>query len=301
MRTAARTMGGLLGLCGCLIGSEPAWGEKKDIGLSVEPGWFVIRSVPVGQLYDLDRHLGTRFKIHNGSDRPRRYRLKADRPDKVGVKVLKGYDGIPDPNWFWFEKAEVLVPANGVEDIRMFLRLPNEEKYCNQKWAVGIDVEGRPEADEGLVLGVSPVFYIETETRASVKKEPAGLLGLVPATLILDNTALGKNTTRSVIKVYNNDSRAHRYRIASMIPAAEPGRQVISPSPGFSWIPHKEWLKPSTSALQSEPHEQTAITVEADIPQKQAFRNHRWDGIIFVESEEGATGFVRVQMKTSER
>ena len=294
-------MGGLLGLCGCLIGAESAWGEKKDMGLSVEPGWLVIRNVPVGQLYEIEHQAGTRFKIHNSSDRPRRYRLLADRPDKVGVNVLKGYDGIPDPNWFWFEKAEVLVPANGVEDVRMFLRLPNEEKYCNQKWAVGIDVEGRPEAGEGLVLAVSPVFYIETETRPAVEEEPTGRLGLVPATLVLDDAVPGKNTPRSAIKVYNNDSRAHRYSVASMIPVAEPGRQVISASPGFSWILHKEWLRPGTSTLQSEPHKQTVITVEADIPRKPEFMNQRWEGLIFVESEEGVTGFVRVQVKTSGR
>ncbi|OGV62673.1 MAG: hypothetical protein A2283_04405 [Lentisphaerae bacterium RIFOXYA12_FULL_48_11] len=300
MRAPARIFVFLLFLFGIHFSAGTAWGEKKDIGLSVEPGWLLIRNVPVGQLYDMEHQTKTLFKIHNGSDKPRRYRLKADRPDKVGVKVLRGYASIPDPAWFWFEKNEVLVQANGTEEINMFVRIPDEEKYCNQKWALGIDVEGKPEAGEGLVLAVSPVFYIETESRAELKEKPAGFLGLAPATIVLEKTALGKNKTTSTIKVYNNDSRPHFYKIGSIIPHAEPGRQVIPPSSGFSWIHKKEWLKPSVSALKIGPHEQKSITLHMDIPEKTDLLNQRWEGIVFVESEEGPADFARVQVKSSE-
>ena len=101
MRTSVKIFVFLL-LCGFYAGAGTALEAKKNIGLSVEPGWLLIRNVPVGQLYDVDYWTKTRFKVHNGSDKPRRYRLKADKPDKVGVKVLKGYAGIPDPAWFWF-------------------------------------------------------------------------------------------------------------------------------------------------------------------------------------------------------
>ena len=288
--------------CGFCLGLGTAFAEKGgDIGLSVAPGWLVIRNVPVGQLYDMENRAKTRFKVHNGSDQPRRYSLKADKPEKVGVKVLKGYTGIPDPAWFWFEKNEVLVPARGVEEIKMFLRIPDEEKYCNQKWAVGIDVEGQPEAGEGLVLAVSPVFYIETEARSEVQEKPAGCLGLAPATIVLENTALGKSQAVSALKVYNNDRRPHLYKISSMVPSAEPGRQVITPSPGFSWIPEKAWLQPGARVLEIGPAEMKKVTLELDIPAQADFLNQRWEGIIFIESEEGLADFARVQIKTSER
>lgn len=276
-----------------------AQGEKKEIGLSVEPGGLLIQKVPIGQLYDMEYWIKMRFKVYNDSDKPRRYSLKVDKPVKVGVNVLKGYTGILNPSWFWFEKNEVLVPANGVEEIKMFLRIPNEEKYCNQKWAVGIDVEGKPEAEERLVLAVSPVFYIETESRPEVKEKPAGFLGLVPATVVLENAALGKSKTISKIKVYNNDSSPHLYKISSIIPYAEPGRQVISPSPNFSWIAKKEWLRPDKSTLKIGPQEQKEITLDLDIPKKKDFLNQRWEGILFVESEEGLSNFVRIQIKTA--
>jgi hypothetical protein len=287
-------------LCGFCVGAGTAREAKNDISLSVEPGWLLIRDVPVGQLYDVDCRIKTRFKVHNGSDKPRRFSLKADKPEKVGVKVLKGYAGIPDPAWFRFEKNEVLVPANGAEEIKMFVRIPDEEKYCNQKWAVGIDVEGKPEAGEGLVLAVSPVFYIETEARGGVKGKPAGLPGLAPATIVLKNAALGKSKAVSEIMVYNNDSRPHLYKISSIVPSAEPGRQVITPSPGFSWIPEKEWLKPGVGALKIGPGEQEALTLDLDIPVKTDFLNQRREGVIFFESEEGAANFARVQIKTEE-
>ncbi|MDO9028215.1 MAG: hypothetical protein Q7U68_05070, partial [Candidatus Roizmanbacteria bacterium] len=273
--------------------------EKKGIGLSVEPGGLLIQKVPIGQLYDMDYWIKMRFKVYNNSDKARRYMLKVDKAVKVGVKVLKGYSDIPNPSWFWFEKNELLVPANGAEEIKMFLRIPDEEKYCNQKWAVGIDVEGRPEAEERLVLAVSPVFYIETENRAEVKEKPAGFLGLVPGTVILENAALGKNKGISKIKIYNNDSQPHLYRISSIIPYAESGRQVITPSPNFSWMPKEKWLKPNKSILKIAPYEQAEITLDLDIPKKTEFLNQRWEGVLFFESEEGLANFVRVQIKTT--
>ncbi len=292
----------LLLLGGFCLGYGVAFAEKRgDVGLSVEPGWLVIQNVPVGQLYDMDCRTKTRFKVYNDSDKPRRFSLKSAKPEKVGVKVLKGYAGIPDPAWFWFETNVVAVPARGAENINMFLRIPGEEKYCNQKWAVGIDVEGIPESGEGLVLAVSPVFYIETEARGELKEKPAGSPGLAPAAIVLENAALGKRTAIADIKVYNNDSRPHLYQIGSIIPAAPPGRQVIGPSPGFEWIPEKEWIKPGISALTIGPYEQAAIPLDLDIPAKTEFLNQRREGIIFVESDEGIANFARVRITTSAR
>jgi len=276
-----------------------AQGGKKGMGLSVEPGGLLIQKVPIGQLYDMDHWIKMRFKVYNDSDKPRRYLLKVDKPVKIGVKVIKGYRGIPDPSWFWFEKDEVLVPANGVEEIKMFLRVPNEEKYCNQKWAVGIDVGGKPEAEERLVLAVSPVFYIETEGRAEVKEKPAGFLGLVPATTVLEDVALGRSKAASKIKICNNDDQPHLYKISSIIPFSESGKQVITPSPNFSWLPEKGWLRPGKSTLKIGPQKQKEITFDLNIPKKKEFLNQRWEGILFFESEEGLANFVRVQIKTA--
>lgn len=272
---------------------------QKRESLSVEPGWLLIQKVPIGQLYDIDYVRKIRLRIYNGSDKPRRYSIKVDKPIKVGAKVLKGYTQIPDPSWFWFEENEVLVAADSIEEIKMFLRIPNEEKYYNQKWAVGIDVERKPEPGERLVLAVSGVFYIETESRSEVKERPAGLLGLVPGTVVLENVSLGKSKATTKIKIYNNDSKPHLYKISSIIPFAEPGRQVITPSPNFSWIPRKEWLKPDKSTLKIGPQETKEITLDLDIPKKTNFLNQRWEGIIFFESEEGLSNFVRVQIKTA--
>ncbi|MFZ2356355.1 MAG: hypothetical protein WAW67_00815, partial [Candidatus Omnitrophota bacterium] len=72
-----------------------------------------------------------------------------------------------------------------------------------------------------------------------------------------------------------------------------------SPSPNFSWIPKKEWLKPDTSTLKIGPQEQKEITLDLDIPKKKDFLNQRWEGILFFESEEGLSNFVRVQIKTA--
>lgn len=300
MKSAFATPGLLLLSMWVVLPGDAAVNEEgRNIGLAVEPGWLLVPNVPVGQLYDMESRTRLRFKIHNGSDRPRRYCVKADRPGNVGVKVLKGYSGIPDPTWFWFEKSEVLAPAHGVGEVRMFVRIPDEERYCNQKWAVGIDVEGKPENGEGLVLSVSPIFYIETESRAETKERPAGFPGLAPATIVLGNAPLGRR--QATLHAYNNDDRPHRYRIQSVVPFAEPGRQAISPSPGFAWIPRKEWIRPAVNGLEIGPQGQEKVVLNLDIPEETDVRNQRWEGIVFVESEEGSSTFARVQIAISER
>ena len=284
-------------LCGIFLSRGTARGALHDVSLSVEPGWLAIRNVPVGQHYEVEARTRIPFKIHNGSNKPRRYRLKADKPDAVGVKVLKGYAGIPDPAWFWFETNEVAVPANGEGQTRMFLRIPDDEQYCNQKWAVGIGVEAMPEAGESLVLAVSPVFYIETESRAEVRKQPAGVLGVAPATILFDCAVNGTNRMLAPLHVYNNDNRPHLYRINTVVPSAEPGRQVITPTPGFSWAPMAEWIVPGTRILKIGPHAQETIFLSVDMPTTTGIRNQRWEGLIFIESEAGTSTFVRGQIR----
>jgi len=285
-------------LAGYCLAAGAALDSQKEVGLAVEPGWLLIRDVPAGQLYDVDAMSKTKFTIRNGSDQARRYGVKADKPAKVGVNVLKGYTGIPDPAWFWFETNFVTVPANGAQSIKMFARIPGEDKYCNQKWAVGIDVEGKPEGGGGLVLAVSPVFYIETEARADLKEKPAGLLGMAPGTVVLENAAAGKSKSVAEIKVYNNDSRKHTYKVSSVIPSAAPGCQVIGVTPGFEWISKAEWLMPACRELKIGPNEMKTLVLDLDIPQNAGLTGHSCEGIIMLEPEEGSADFVRVQLKT---
>lgn len=301
MKTPTRIFLTLLIVSGIQCSTGIARGEDKGIGLSVEPGWLLIRDVPIGQLYEMENRTGIRFKINNNSDTPRRFMLKVDEPAKVGVKVLKGYTGIPDRAWFWFEKEEALILAHDTVEIRMFLRIPDEEKYYNQKWAVGIDVEGKPESGEGLVLAVSPVFYIETESRAVLKEKPAGFLGVTPGTIVFSNAVLGTRNASATIVVYNNDDQPHSYTIRSFVPSAEPGKQVITPTPGLFWIPEKDWLKPSISVLIIAPDKCETISLDLVIPEKAYFPNQHLEGIIVVESEEGLADFTRVQIITSEQ
>ena len=277
------------------VGQEKA---KKGMGLSVEPGGLLIQRVPVGQLYDMDYWTKIQMKISNDSDTPRKYTLKVDKPPKVGVNVLKGYSSMPEPSWFWFEKNEVLVPANSMVGVKMFMRIPDEDKYCNQKWAIGIEIEGKSDGKETLLLSVSPVFHIETESRVDVKENPAGLFGLVPGIVVLENVGLTKNKKIGKIKIYNNDVQPHLYKISSIIPYAEPGRMVIIPSPDFSWIKDKKWLNPQIKTLKIGPQTKKDVFFDINIPKKQEFINQAWEGILFVETEYGLRNFVRVQIKT---
>jgi hypothetical protein len=71
--------------------------------------------------------------------------------------------------------------------------------------------------------------------------------------------------------------------------------------PGFSWIPKKEWLKPDAGDSKIGSNKMKEIVLGLDIPAKTDLLNQRWEGIIFVESEEGSADFARVQIKNPGR
>ena len=275
--------------------------EPRAIGLSVEPGGLLIQNVPVGQLYDMDYWMKMRFKIANDSGMPRKYALRVDKPSRVGVKLLKGYTEIPNPDWFWFEKNEVFVAAGGTAEVKMFLRIPNEDKYANQRWAVAVDVEARPEAEEKLVLALSPVFYIETEAKATPKELPAGFTALVPGTVVVDHVAIGKRTDGGSATLYNNDSQPHLYTVTSVVPSAEPGRQTISPSPRSSWLPNVGWVKVDKRTIKLGPRERRDLHLRIDVPKDPRWQNQDWETLLYVESEDGLASFARIQIKTHAR
>lgn len=114
-----------------------------------------------------------------------------------------------------------------------------------------------------------------------MKERPVGLLGLVPGIVILENVSLGRNRAIAKIKIYNNDGLAHLYKINSIIPFTGPGRQVITPSPGFSRIPKKEWLKPTKTLLKIGPNEERETALDLDISKAKGYLNQCWEGIIF--------------------
>ncbi|MFH1777521.1 MAG: hypothetical protein ABH952_08205 [Candidatus Omnitrophota bacterium] len=268
-----------------------------SMGLSVQPGGLLIQQVKLGETYDLEEKSGITLLIENKDDLPHTYKITTFKPSAVGNKKwLKGYLEIPDPAWFWFDKDEVTVPPQSREKVRMYFKIPQEEKYYNQHWTISLGIAGSAEKGEMLTLAVYPRYQLETESQSGLQETPDGTCGIVPSTVIFKDLTSGTKQ-KNIVTIYNNDHNVHKYKITSQIIAVDKSREQIVPSPGYSWIPEITWLKTNKRTLKIKPGKRAELIVTINIPKKSIDVNKKWEALIFIEPDEGRARFMRIKLE----
>jgi hypothetical protein len=275
--------------------------KRPSIGLSVRPGGLLVQYVPLGVTYDFYKSVRIPLTIHNKDTSPHTYILSTHQPSQVAAKRwVKGYLEIPEPRWFWFERDEVTVEANSKADVKMYLRIPDDERYYNQHWVVSLGVAGKPASGATIALAIYPRIQIETEAKDGVKASPDGSIGFVPSILVFENLSLGTENTMKV-KIYNNETKKHHYKVTAMIFPEDPKKSQIFPSPTYSWISNTRWINTGRKNISIASNESRELPIRIKIPKQLKNYKKRWEAIIFVEPDEGLPGFVRVQIKTERR
>jgi len=287
------------------------------LGLAVEPGGLLIQGVEPGELYDLEQTTGILLTIRNRDRADHTYLLSTHRPSEVGNRRLPpGYSDVVDPSWLSFEQPEVRVPAQGSSRVRMYLEIPDNERYRNQHWSVSIGVAGRPERGETLTLAVYPRYEVETAAapRSELRLRPAGDLAFAPSVLEL-GLSPGSTQTGEVI-ICNNEKRKHWYRF-TVAPRGEPREGVrLFPTGGYDWLPNLDWISllrprrrspyPGWSAsdwpvLWLGGRRYLGVKISLSIPEDVVLPETGWETVVFVERDDGVTGFFRVRARAGER
>ena len=269
---------------------------KPAMGLRVQPGGMLIQHVKLGQTYDIYEKSGVALIVENKDIRPHSYAITTSRPSEVGNKKwLGGYSEIPDPGWFLLETNEITVGPQDREDVKMYIKIPKEEKYYNQRWTVSLGVIGKHGKGDMLALAVYPRYQIETESKTGLSERPDGLTGLEPSMLIFKNVDLERE---GKIIIHNNDDMAHKYEITAKVIDSAPTREQITNTPGYSWIPNIKWVRPEKERIEIKPGEKMDMTVSVKIPPKEEYSKKKWEALIFVSSEEGISRFARVRIET---
>jgi len=297
----------IFGLVLILLISHPLLAQEEGVleqapqpklGLSVQPGGLLIQYIKLGEKYDLHEKTGISLIIENKDERAHTYRIFAGKPSVLGNKKwLQGYSQIPDPSWFWFERNEVTIEAQSKEEIKMYLKIPQEEQYLNQHWTIALGVAGKPEAGAMLSLAVYPRYQIETVSEAEIKGKPAGITAVSPSTVEFEDVILGKRYN-STINLYNNDEVVHHYKIKSKRFKVNPMREQIVPSAGYSWIPKAKWIKIKKRRAKIDADGVMEIPLEIKIPKGKENFNRKWEAVLWIEPKEGAPHFARVKIKT---
>ncbi len=130
-------------------------------GLRVGPSEVTLKNVPVGILYDFQKEHGIFLKIYNDFEESQIYTISSLKSSEIN-NVPEDYDDIPDANWLYFETNEIEIEANGTGEVKMYLNIPDDEKYYGQFWVVSIRVKSIPKMGQGISLACHPRIKIET-------------------------------------------------------------------------------------------------------------------------------------------
>jgi len=286
----------------CAIGVLPGSAAASEgaaqpvLGLAVQPGGLLIQGIAPGETYDLKERAGIGLIIFNRDSREHTYLLSTHRPSEIGNRRLPpGYSDLPDASWFWFERSEVSVPGQSSTEVRMYLKIPDDERYHNQHWSVSVGVVGKAVPGDMLTLAAYPRYEIETAAaaRSELALRPAGGIGLCPSAVALSGLISGSERKSEFI-LCNNDGCSHRYRLSVLREGQVRENQRVFVSGGHEWLPDPTWLKTRYEKLKIARRRFVSIPFKVRVPADAIIPDGAWEGIIFVTRDDGATAFVRV-------
>lgn len=109
--------------------------------------------------------------IKNYSEQARSYHLRARAPAELQLNVEKGFEPIPDTEWVSFDEVLVQVPAGGTKRVKMYVTIPEEEKF-RKPWMFYVEVKeevsrygylrGKPDM---FALAAYPKIYLLPKER----------------------------------------------------------------------------------------------------------------------------------------
>ena len=267
-------------------------------GLSVNMGIELLQQIPLGEEYLIRPTL----VIHNKSNRASTFVLSAVKPS-TGLGTTKGYFDLPQTDWISFEKEQIKIPPNSKDSLRVYLNIPKGDKYYNQHWSVYISVAAKP-GGGNISLACYPKILIETESREGPNQKNDNPLGLEPNILKFENIGPNQRSEKRKFKIYNNGKKKETYNI-SVLGKASCRENRIALTPGYRFIPDSSWIKlyPARfSSGKSVPFKirigggkKYSLPLRIELPEEA--QKKKWEGIIFVESEDGLSNFVRIQIE----
>ncbi len=258
--------------------------------VGVSPAYFFAQNVPLG----VDQDTGIDISVDNNTDYDRIFTINTIKPIIPGDESLQGFGMLPDSSWFYVEKNSLNIVSHKVGKSRVHIKIPNEEKYHNQHWAVSCLVQEGGETF--MKAGAATIYFVETEAKADPGDRPYGPLGLAPSLLVLKEAEAKKE--KPSITIYNNSGVDAVYKIRVLLPDTSKKGLKLNYTTGFSWFADKDWVKPTETEVKIEKGGSKKFQLEIKIPEGTsiAAAGNGLEAAIFVESDARQKGFVRLQI-----
>jgi len=259
--------------------------------LRVSPGAFCAQNVEIGKETDT----GVDLTIDNETDQERDFSIKVVAAKPAVTESLKGYTPLPDLSWLRLDKNYLVVPAKGQAKTRLYISIPNEEKYLNQQWVVSCLVEYV--VQKGLFQeAVMTRYMFETRPKKDITEKPYGELAVSPSVVKVKKDAM--NTKEGVsFKIYNNTAQEHTYTISASVPKEETGKLSINVTRGLSWVKDASWINPKTKTIKLAPGGISEIGLNVNVPKSELEGDKGVESLIFIDSDSGQRRFIRVQVE----
>ncbi|MFH2070951.1 MAG: hypothetical protein ABIJ11_07110 [Elusimicrobiota bacterium] len=136
--------------------------EKRGlitVNLDITPPTIYVSDVVPGEKYDIKKHSKESLKITNRTDSALKIKLKCVQPPASGLTA--GYEPAQDTGWLKLKPESFTIRANTIREIKMILKIPDEEKHRNKKYVFLI--KGEVHAKEQLPVELYSRVYVATK------------------------------------------------------------------------------------------------------------------------------------------
>jgi len=294
-KQTARHSSGALRLA-ALLACTVAVSAAFALGMRVQPGGALLQGWPVGER----RELPVPLMVFNDGEEPHKVTASACKPSEIGGTPPRGYAEIPDPAWLTIEPAEIQIPAKGQAAMKMFLNVPEEEKYLNAHWSVSLAVRSSPAAGQKIGLALYPRFEIETAAKET-GVAPNADLAITPSFFSLDDLGAGGKSERIRLKVWNETRKVQHCTARILGKPAEGEKSAIRLSHGQVWIPETSWISLDTPAFNVAPGGPYELPLEVAVPLKDAYRGREWEVVLLITSADDLAAFARLRIGGPEK
>lgn len=113
----------------------------KNIDFQLLPHTIFIDGVELGKKIDIEKKYKNTLKVVNPNNEKFSYRIKTVTAWEAEMGVIPGYEETPALSFLTFSEKEFSVSPISIRQIKMFLQIPDEEKYRGKKYQFVISVQ----------------------------------------------------------------------------------------------------------------------------------------------------------------
>ncbi|MFB0526061.1 MAG: hypothetical protein ACETVO_01155 [bacterium] len=101
---------------------------------AVFPDEIILEHVKIDEVYDIKKVVGKILEVKNLSPYLHTYEIRSISAKRAGVRVEKGYEDCPDPDFLTFDKSEFGLERKKKSKVKMYLNFPKKEEYAGRKY-----------------------------------------------------------------------------------------------------------------------------------------------------------------------